>query len=306
MDRRTFLRETFMGLGVLACGVGGLLVRRTRSRRQLVGQLMDSARPILDAKALGEQDKIPARARKEIEEYFNGLIMAANDGFLTEIRSTAFRAKLHSLKKVEKRHKEVMAAFFRHVASDTDILARVRHVAHEIGPELDEHWRKCCNDIAAKWESRLHGSGIPFEPESFVDNVTPLVQRQIEQAVKEVHAGQSGWRETVRSLGEEALETGEEVRLEIGDHSIRIPEFWAKASRKVFSDSFIQALGSTKDDLQTSLNNRMLYFGREVASELEKEMRERLNKLQTWQLQAIHLSAEQQAAERIGFFGDNA
>lgn len=304
MDRRTFLRETFMGLGVVACGVGGLWVRCTRSRRQLVSQLMDSARPILDAKALREQDKVPAQARKEIEEYFDGLILAANDGFLTEIRSPAFRGKLHSLKKEEKRHKEVMAAFFRHVASDKDILARVRDVAHKIGPELDEHWGECCKEIAAKWESCLHGSGIPFEPESFVEHVTPLVQRK-ELAVKEVHTNQTGWRETVRSLGEEALETGEELRLEIGDHSIRIPEFWAKASRKVFSDTFIKALSDTKDDLQTLLNNRMLYFAREVSSELEKEMRERLNKLHTCQQLAIQLAAEQQAAERIGFFGDN-
>jgi hypothetical protein len=306
MDRRTFLRETFMGLGVAACGIGGLWLRRTRSRRHFVGQLMDSAHPILDAKALREQETVPAKAREEIHEYFDGLILNANDGFLTEVRSQAFRAKLHSLKKDEKRHRELMAAFFRHVAGDADILAHVRGVAQEIGPKLDDHWKQCCHDIAVKWESHHHGSGIPFEVESFVEHVTPLVQRQLELAIKEVHASQSSWQESVRSLGEQALETGQELRLDIGDRSIHVPEFWLKASRKVFSDGLLKALGETKVDLQELLNNRMLAFSSEVSLELEKEMRERLNKLHTSQERAVRLAAEEKAAERIGFFGENA
>jgi hypothetical protein len=305
MDRRTFLRETFMGLGVAACGVGGMWLRRTRSRGQFVSQLMDAARPILDAKALSEQETIPAKARDKIHEYFDGLILNANDGFLAEVRSPPFRAKLKALKKDDRRHQEVMAAFFRNVAGDADIQQHIRDVARELGPKLDTHWTECCHDIAIKWESRLHSGGIPFDPQSFAEHVTPEVRSRFEHAVKGAQVGKPNWRDHIRSLGEEALEEGRDINLQVGDHLLRVPEFWARASRKVFSE-VLKILGDTKADCQEALSRRLALLGREVASEFEKEMHDRLNKLHTWQEQAVRLAAEQQAGERVGFFGENA
>jgi hypothetical protein len=84
-----------------------------------------------------------------------------------------------------------------------------------------------------------------------------------------------------------------------------VPEFWAKALRTVFTD-FLKILGEKNFDTRNALSRRLAVLGQQVGAEFEKEMRDRLNKLHGWQEQAVRLAAEQQAAERIGFFGENA
>src|SRR5262245_23951217 len=184
MDRRMFLRETVMGAGVVACGVGGLWVRCSRLRDGMVTDLMNNARPIMDRVALEEQDQYPAQMRDEIRPHFDSMCLNVPE-FLDEINRPEFRKKLSAMKTPERRHRELLAVYCRRVPPAEDVAERIRAAALKIGSELDRRWAMCCKEIAAKWKTRLQaGDGTRFDADEFTTRVTANMLRQVEQAVR--------------------------------------------------------------------------------------------------------------------------
>src|SRR5437588_3303638 len=160
MDRRVFLRETVMGAGVIACGAGGLWLRCSRLRGAFVKDLMDGARPVLDRHALEEQEQYPGRMRDEIRPCFDSMCLNVPE-FLAEINTPEFRKKLSTMQTPERRHRELLAVYYRRVPAVAEVAKRIRAAALEIGTELDRHWDECCKEIAAKWKARLQTANQP-------------------------------------------------------------------------------------------------------------------------------------------------
>jgi hypothetical protein len=305
MDRRVFLREAVMAAGVVGCGVGGLWWRCSRARGQVVQQLMDSARPVLDKHALQEQE-LPGPAAMRVKAYFDGLCLNV-EGYVGEVSAPAFRQKLSKIHTTERRHRELMAVFYRRLDGAANIGDHIHAIAASLGPELDRHWSACCVEIGTRWESRLSESkGPQFDAEAFSDRATTTVRQQIEQAVQRSKhvADEPGWREAIRSLGTEALLAGKEVSLEIGGQTIQVPEFVLAASRRALG-KLLDSIGDPKWDCQKMLTARLAEMGKLISAEFEKAIRQRLNDLHVWREQAVRLSAEQYAAERVGWFGEH-
>lgn len=306
MDRRVFLRETVMGIGVVACGVGGLWARRSHARGQIVQQLVDSARPVLDKHALQEQEQYPVEAGEKIRRYFDGISLNV-EGFLGEISAPAFRKKLSKVRTAERRHHELLAVFYRRVEGAASVGERIQAITEQIGPKLDQNWSACCTEIAARWELRLHQENGPrFDTEEFSRRVTPLVRIQVDQAVRQARrvTQEPGWREAVRSLGAEALQAGQNISFDVGGRTVEMPDFVVTASHHAFG-KVLDYLSDPQWDCQKAITERLKYLGNGTAASFEKELRRRLNGLHLWREQAVRLVAEQHAAERVGFFGEH-
>jgi hypothetical protein len=295
-----------MGTGVVACGVGGLWYGCARSRGKITDQLVNDARPVLDQYALSEQEVYPAAAAEKIKAYFDQICLNTAE-FIGEVSAPEFRRKLSKIRAADRRHRELMTVFCRRVPGAGLIGDQVHTILAEIGPKLDQDWNRCCKEIAARWAQWFRRENQPtWDAEEFSKRVTPLVEHQIEQAARQAHkiTDEPAWREKLRSLGTEALEASQDVSFEVGDRTIRMPEFAITASRLVLG-KVVELLGDPKWDCQTALTERFASLGKQTATEFEKLIRRRLNDLHTWRLQAVRLAAEQHAADRIGFFGEH-
>jgi hypothetical protein len=306
VDRRVFLRECAMGTAVAGCTFGGLWFRRRHARGQIVQELVDSARPVLDQHALSEQEQFPGAAAEKMRAYFDGICLNSAE-FVSEINTQEFRRRLKKIRTADRRHQELLAVFNRRIEGAGQIGAKVHAILSDIGPKLDQHWNACCAEIASRWQSSFVAENEPrLSAEEFSKRVTPLLERQIESAARQGRrvTEEPGWRETIRSLGTEALETMHEVSFEISGQKVKMPEFAVTASRQVFG-KVLDLLGDPKWDCQTAVTERLASMGRQAATEFEKELRRRLNDLHFWREQAVQLAAEQHAAGRIGFFGEH-
>jgi hypothetical protein len=207
----------------------------------------------------------------------------------------------------ERRHRELLSVYYRRVPAGAEVAEHIRSAALKMGTELDRHWADCCKEIAAKWKTRLQtANGPPFNADEFSARVTPLVQKQVEQAVHQARrvTEEPGWRQAVRSLGTEALLAGPDVTIVVAGKPIQLPEFLVNASRHVFG-VVLDYLGDPQWDCQATITKRLASLGNQTAAEFDKEIRRRLNDLHAWREQAVRLAAEQHAAERIGFFGEH-
>jgi hypothetical protein len=305
MNRRVFLRETVMGAGVIACGVGGLWVRRWRARGQVMHQLMDSARPILDKHALEEQE-LPEREAEGIRRYFDQMCLNV-EGYIGEISTPEFRQKLSIMPTSERRHHELLTVFYRRVEGADRVGEEFHTRTQKIGHELDRHWSECIAEIATQWQVRLKESkGPAFDTKAFSENVVSQVSAQVEQAVRRSHhvTEEPGWREAIRERGAEALLASEQVKFDLGDHTIEVPEYVLSASRRALGQ-LLDFLGDAQWDCHKWITARLAVLGNQAAAQFVKEIRRHLNDLHSWREQAIRLAAEQQAVERIGFFGEH-
>src|SRR5262249_14484165 len=183
MDRRVFLRETVMGAGVVACGVGGLWVRCARGRGQIVDELMGSARPVLDKHALDEQEQFPGPARAAIQRHFDRFCLTSAE-FGAEISAPEFRRNLNKMKTEGRRNRELLAAFYRRVPEAASVGDFVHARVREIGPKLDAHWKACCVEISQRWQVQIQKeNGLRFDADDFGKRVTDLLRYQVEQLV---------------------------------------------------------------------------------------------------------------------------
>jgi hypothetical protein len=293
-----------MGTGVAACVTGGLWYRCDRGRSKITNRLMDEARPVLDVHALSEQEKLPVEAEERIKSYFDSICLHTGE-FIGEISTPDFRRKLSKIRAADRRHHELMAAFCRRVPDANLIGDHVHIILADIGRKLDSDWTECCREISGRWNVWFRKEDQPtWDADEFSRRVTPLLEYQVEQAARQAHkiTDESAWRANLRSLGAEALEANEEVSFDLGGRTIRVPEFAVAASRRVFGN-LVDLLGDPKWDCQAAITGRFAALGNQTAGDFKKLVRRRLNDLQIWREQAVRLTAEQQAAERIGFFG---
>jgi hypothetical protein len=267
---------------------------------------MDDARPVLDRHALSEQEQYPGAAEEQIKGYFDSICFNTAE-FVGEISTREFRRKLGKIRAADRRHHELLTAFFRHVPDSGRIGDHVHAILADIGSKLDSDWGLCCNEIAARWNKWFRTENQPaWNAAEFSERVTPLIEYQVEQVVRQSHkiTDESGWRESLRSLGTEALEASEAVSFNIGDRTIRVPEFAVTASRRVFGN-LVELLGDPTWECQNAVTERFAVLGNQTAAEFKKLVRRRLNDLHSWREQAVRLTAEQHAADRIGFFGEH-
>jgi len=107
--------------------------------------------------------------------------------------------------------------------------------------------------------------------------------------------------ETIGKIGQSAILLLPLV-VEFGSANlpIAIPLFVLLAAKPVW-DYAMGQLEDRRGDSQAAISGRLALLGNHVAAEFEREVRQRLTDLHTWQEQAVRVTAGRLAEERIGW-----
>jgi hypothetical protein len=80
-----------------------------------------------------------------------------------------------------------------------------------------------------------------------------------------------------------------------------LPVFVILAARHIW-DYAMSRLDDRRGDYQTAISSRLALLGNRVGGEFEREVRQRITDLHTWQERSIRTTATRLAEERIGLF----
>jgi hypothetical protein len=309
MNRRWFLREGIAG-GALAIGTGGFLyLRRSHARVEVTSRMLDDAVPALASNSLRELETLPHRAREEIRRYFHGKCLNV-EGFVTHLCSDEFAERLGRCNTQEDRETCFLQAFCGRVASDDEILNRVEAIAAEVGGELDLAWAAYCTQLSFRWNTRIQGYGRPLGMEDLTHRLGELIRAELAQAARQAVFGnrRPSVGETIGKIGESAVRLLPlaRIRTEVGlrglareENPLVIPVFFLLAARHVW-DYFSARLEDRRGDYQAAISGRLALLGNRVGSEFEREVRQRLTDLHTWQERSVRETAGRLAGERVG------
>lgn len=302
MNRRRFLREGVAG-GVLAVGGGGLLFfRRNQARADMNTRLLGDALPPLTNGSLRQLQSLPVRGREEIRRYFHGKCLNV-ESFISHICSDTFRERLGRCSTNEERQDHLLAAFCGRVATEAEILNQVDTIATEIGSELDTEWGEYCNELSTKWNVRISGYGSPLTADALNNRVGGMIRTELSQAVRLAEtAGQTpAIGQTIGNIGKSAVMLLPLMRFGKVGLLVGVPVFIVLAGRHVW-DYVLSRLEDRRGDYQTAISARIALLGNRVGSEFEREIRERLTDLHTWQERSVRQTANVLVEERVSLF----
>jgi hypothetical protein len=92
-----------------------------------------------------------------------------------------------------------------------------------------------------------------------------------------------------------------QVHFKLGKVEINLPKFLVEATRRFF-DYLLERRADRRNDDQAAITARLADLGNRVAAEFEKEIRQRLVTLHTWQENAVRMAARRRAEQGIGLF----
>jgi hypothetical protein len=295
MNRRKFLSGAAGAGGLLLLG-GGFWARQAYARDRLRRELVRLSAPVLDAKARKEFLTLPPQAREEMRRYFHGVCLNVH-GFVDEVCSPEFAARLSERSTPQEQQELVLLAFMRQVATEAQVLNRVQVIAEDISLDLDRNWAAACTDLADKWDASLREYRAAVSATELTDRLTPLVQAGLRQALAQAEAdGQRTFLDDVAgAVGKSALLL---VPLAAQAPWLGWPLFAVLALKPVF-EYFIARVRDRSHDLQWAVTDKLSQLGNRMGSEFENEVRTRLADLHRWQDQAVDSAAAQQAEHLI-------
>jgi hypothetical protein len=296
MNRRRFLGES-LASGSLALAAGGyLLFRRSQARAAVTLQMLDDALPPLAANGLHEFNTLPGRAREEIRRYFHGKCLNV-EGFVTHICSNSFAEVIGRCRTQEEREACFLQAFCGRIATEAEIRNQVETIAAEVGSELDLGWDQYCSEMSARWNSRVRAYGRPLALDELAPRLDGMLRTELSQAVHEALLAnrKPALGETIGKVGTAAI-----LLLPVFESiGLALPLFVILAARPVWE--FVSArLEDRRGDQQAAISGRLALLGNRVGTELEREVRERLTDLHSWQERSIRQLATHLAQERVG------
>lgn len=301
MDRRSFIQQGVTG-GVLAIGAGGLLyVRRSQARETVASNMLNDALPPLTASSAKSLNALPARAREEIKRYFHGKCLNV-EGFVSHICSKDFLERLGLCRRADEKELCFLQTFCSRVATETEILNRVESIATEIGSELDDEWTTYCAEVSVKWNTRIQGYGSPLAADELTNRLGGMIRTELAQATRQAMTADQrpAVGPTIGKIGASAvlllplMQYGP-VGLQVG-----IPVFLVLAAKHVW-DYAMTRLDDRRGDYQAAISGRIAQLGNRVGSEFEREVRQRITDLHTWQERSIQDTASRLAEERVRF-----
>lgn len=302
MNRRNFLREGVAG-GVLAIGGGGwLFFRRNQARADMNNRLLDDALPSLTSSSQKQLQSLPVRGREEIKRYFHGKCLNV-ESFISHICSDSFRDRIGRCNSEEEKQDCLLAAFCERVATEGEILNQVDTIATEIGSELDTEWGEYCRELSTKWNVRINGYGKPLTADALNGRVGGMIRTELSQAIRvaETAGQQPAIGQTISNIGKTAVMLLPLLRLKQYGLIVGIPLFVVLAGRHVW-DYIIDRLADRRGDYQTAISARIALLGNRVGAEFEREIRERLSDLHTWQERSVRQTASGIVEERVTLF----
>ena len=305
MDRRHFLRSGIAGgvSGVVALGAGGvLLVRRNNARAEMNTRLLNDALPPLTSGSLRELQSLPVRCREEIRRFFHGKCLNVAS-FISHICSDSFRERLGRCNTDNDRHECLLAAFCGRVATEQEILNHVDTIATEVGSELDTAWGGYCRQLSSKWNVSIRGYGSPLNADALTSRVSGIIRTELSQAVQlATTAGQGpALGQSIGNIGKSSVMLLPLVRLGKVGLVIGIPLFVILAGREVWN-YVLGRLDDRRGDFQAAISARIALLGNRVGDEFEREVRQRITDLHTWQERSVRDTASQLAQERVSYF----
>ena len=299
MNRRHFLSGSVIA-GGLAVGAGGFLfVRRTQARTELKERLLDEAMPPLTTNALRELQTLPARAREEIKRYFHGKCLNV-ESFVSHICSTNFRERIGRCHTRDECEECFLQAFCSRVATEAEILNQIDTIATEVGSELDIAWSSYCAQLSSKWSVRIKSYGSPLTVDDLTVRLSGLIREDIRQAIQKVATGTQvpALGQTIDKIGHSAVMLLPLVRYKQMGMAVGIPVFLVLAAKHVW-DYIMARIDDPRDDYQAAISGRLAMLGNRVGAEFEREVRQRLSDLHTWQERSLHETASRLAEERV-------
>jgi hypothetical protein len=295
MDRRTFLSGAATAGGLLLLG-GGFWGRQAYARSQFTQELVHAANPILTTKAHKELLDLPGRAREEMRRYIHGVCLNVH-GFVDEVCSPDFAARLASRTTQQQQHELLLVVFMREVVTEAQVLNRVQVIAEDISRDLDRNWAACCEELAQKWELSVKEYRVKVTADELGDRMTPLVQRGIRQALEQAHTAVQK-----PALSDLPDEIGKSAMLLL-PVTLQAPwAGWPLFVVQVLKPVFAYLLDQVKDrahNLQFSVTDKLSQLGNRCGSEFENEVRLRIGDLHKWQDGAVESAARQQAEQLI-------
>lgn len=301
IERRQFIKQGLAG-GALALGGGGFLfARRSYGRDALATGMVDDAMPAFHAGANKWLDVQPSRAREKIYTYFHGVCLNCQ-GFVAHITSKAFGERIGRCgSKAEKEHCFNQAFVTYTDASEAAILRQIDTIATEIGGELDDEWNTYCAGLSVKWNTRVGGRGSGFSADDLTQQMTGLVRTGLEDAVQQASASHQNpaLGNTIGNIGKSAVMLLPLAKLGPVGVAIGVPVFFILAAKHCWDYSMAR-LDDRRGEYQTAITDRVSHMAARIGIEFEKEVRQRIADLHTWQESSIRETAARVAREKIG------
>lgn len=300
MNRRRFLREGIAG-GTIALGAGGFLfARRSQARADMTSRLLDDALPPLSSNGLRELNTLPVRAREEIRRYFHGKCLNV-EGFVSHICSNEFVERLGRCRTQDEREVCFLQAFCGRVSTEAEILNQVETIAADVGSELDSGWGAYCNELSGRWNTRIQGYGSLLTMDELSNRLGGMIRTEISQAARQAVSGNQkpAVGETIGRVGASAVLLLPLIQFGQVGLAVGIPVFVILAARHVW-DYVTARLEDRRGNYQAAISSRLALLGNRVGAEFEREVRQRLTDLHTWQERSIRNTATRLAEERVG------
>lgn len=130
-----------------------------------------------------------------------------------------------------------------------------------------------------------------------------MIRNELTQAARLAEtAGQSpALGQTVGNIGKSALMLLPLVRYGNFGLLIGVPLFIVLAGRQVW-DYVLSRIDDRRGDFQMAISAKIALLGNRVGAEFEREMRQHLTDLHTWQERSVCETANLMVRERVGFF----
>lgn len=298
-------RRHFLALGILALGAGGVqFLRGRQARAALQRKLLEEALPLLANHSTSELLTQPVRAREEIKRYFHGKCLNVQR-LVQDICSPPFRERISRYDTQEEREACFLQAFCERVVTEAEILNQIEIVAAEVGSELDAGWSRFCADLSVRWNAHLApGGSRPLAPASLSSRLDHQIEVELGQAVQQ--AASQGQKvalgETVGKIGQSAVMLLPLVRFGKGGLALGVPLFVVLAARHVWDYVLAQWEDRQGAD-QAAISGRLALLGQRVGIEFEKEVRQRLIDLHSWQEHSVRTMTNSLVEERLGWWG---
>jgi hypothetical protein len=292
LHRRSFAKRVLIGAAGLGAVAGSLGARRAFAASQLGSQMMGRAGRIISDKEQTEIADLPADARQQIREYVHGICLDAHR-FAEAVCDPSFRERLASCPSDDERQREFHLAFSKHLATEAELNNRLRTIATDVGSRLDQNWVACCHDVAEAWGVALRPYEGGFAGDQLAAWAEPLVRERLTAAIRDTTSTtlRPAISTLLDSLGASAVML---LPVMIEAPYAGVPVFAALAFRPVFQ-FFIGLFRSPQADVQQRVCGHLAVLSQRLGSELEREVRQRIAELHSWQYGAMREVAHEQA-----------
>jgi hypothetical protein len=298
VDRRAFLKRAVAAAsGVVA--VGGIFsFRRAYAIGRVRDDLLNRASDAITEKERQELERLPSLASASIRDYVHGLCLDSYK-FAEEVCSESFQDRLASCTSAAERQKQVYSVFHAHIFNEREFQNRIGKVAERIGAELDRNWVICCDAVAEAWGVAVRPYETGFGPSDLSQRTEPLIRRHMQAAARDAvkKTCQPAILNLASSLGTSAL-----LLLPVMSQVpyVGVPVFAWQAFQPIF-DFLIGLFRSPTANVQLAVTQRLSQLSSDLCRQFEREIRERIVDLHSWQYRSVRDVASEQAARTVGW-----